>query len=48
MTFMGMLGENPSLQMYWLGSSFKYEEYNSMMLEAMEEYALSYEEVDYE
>ena len=31
-----------------LGSRFKYEESNSMVAEAMEEYALAYEEEAYE
>ena len=43
-----MLAENPSTQMYGLGSSFQYEEINSMTLEAMEEYALASAEVAYE
>ena len=40
-TFMSMLGGNPSTQMASLGSNFKYEEYNSMVAEALEEYALA-------
>ena len=40
-TFMGMLAGNPSIQMAFLVSSFQYEESNSMVAEAMEEYALA-------
>ena len=39
---------NPSTQMDGSGSSFKYEESNSMEAEAMEEYALASAEADYE
>ena len=39
--FMGMLGGNPSTQMSSFGSSFQYEERNSMVAESMEEYALA-------
>ena len=45
---MGMLGRNPSIQMYGLGSSFKYEENNSMVAEVLEEYALASAEEYYE
>ena len=38
--FMGMLGGNPSRKMSGLISSFKSEESNSMVAEAMEEFAL--------
>ena len=47
-TVMGMLGENPSIQMSGLGSSFQAGEIFSMMLESLEEYALDYTESDYE
>ena len=39
--FMVMLAGKPSTQMAGLGSSFKYEESNSMVAEEMEEYALA-------
>ena len=43
-----ILAGNPSTQMDGSGSSFKYEESNSMEAEAMEEYALASAEADYE
>ena len=47
-TFMRVLGGNPSTQMSGLGSSFQYEESNSMVAEAMYQYVLAYAESAYE
>ena len=47
-TFMGMLAGNPSTQMAGWNSSFQYEESNSMVAEAMEEYVLLSAEEAYE
>ena len=47
-TFMGMIVENPSTQISDLGSSFNSEERNTMIAQAMEEYALASEEEAYE
>ena len=46
--YIGMLGGNPSTQIAGLGIIFEYEESNSMVSEAMEEYALASAEADYE
>ena len=45
---MGMLGGNPPIQIYGLDSSFKYEENNSMLAEAMEGFEFESAEEDYE
>ena len=45
--FMGMVSGNPSTQMSILGSSFKSEESNYMVAEAMEEYILASKEAAY-
>ena len=45
---MGVIGGNPSLQMHGLGIIFQSEKYNSMISEALEEYALASAEADYE
>ena len=42
---MGMLGGNPSTKIADLVGSFQYEENNSMVAEALEEYTLAYAEV---
>ena len=47
-TSTGMLARIPLTQMYSLGSSFKYEEINYMLAEAMEEYASDSVETAYE
>ena len=39
---MGMLGGNPSIKMAGLGSSFQYEENNSMLGKSLEEYELGW------
>ena len=44
---MGMLGVNPYIQMDGLVSSFKYEENNFMVAEALEEYVLASMEAAY-
>ena len=46
--FMGMLGENPSIQMVGLGSSVKYKKNRSIVAEALEEYPLYLAEASYE
>ena len=40
-TFVGMLGENPSIQIAVLGRSFHVAYNNSMLAEALEEYVLA-------
>ena len=45
---MGMIGENPSIQMSCLGSIFLSEEYKSMRLEALWECQLTSVETAYE
>ena len=45
---MGMLGGNPLIKMTRFGIRFQAEEYNSTMLEEMEECALSSSEAAYE
>ena len=47
-TFMGVLAENPSSKISVFGSIFQSEESNSMVAEAMEEYALASAEAAYE
>ena len=41
MTFVGILGGNPSIKMAGMVSLFQSEEYNSIRLYALEEYALT-------
>ena len=47
-TSMGMVEGSNSIGMAGLGSNFKYEEYNSLVSEALEEYALYSAEEAYE
>ena len=44
---MVIIGGNPSIQISGLTSSFRFEEYSSMSLEALDEYVLAYSEAYY-
>ena len=47
-TFMGILGGTPAIKIDVFGSIFQYKENNSMVEEALEEYALASSEAAHE